>query len=72
MYWMDHHHAVRRDNQITEVFVVGFLLSVQHSSSAPRADEIARLDSQAQQLYQAGRYAEAISLVQRELELSEK
>jgi CHAT domain-containing protein/Flp pilus assembly protein TadD len=61
-----------RTVKIIAVFLVGFFLSVPRAALAQGLDEATALNQQVIQLYNQGRYSEAISLAQRTLTIVEK
>jgi tetratricopeptide (TPR) repeat protein len=58
--------------KIIAMVLVGFFLSVPHAALAQGLDEAAALNQQVTQLYNQGRYSEAIPLAQRVLTMCEK
>ena len=63
--------AVRAINVIV-ILIVGFLLAEPHAAFAQSLDEATALNQQATQLYNQGRYSEAIPLAERALAIREK
>jgi tetratricopeptide (TPR) repeat protein len=70
-----HLHRISASQQgwiLLSVLLLSFLLSTPHTATAQNLNEATSLNKRAVELYQAGRYSEAIPLVQRLLAMREK